>query len=460
MARRFAEGLGLPPAVLSDVESLSRFGVGAPSLPNPATAGPGERLFAETGRGNKKEKTMRLTLKEFRKQWRRLERGGRGGGGGGSGGGSGSGSGGGWDSGGGGGSRKRQRPGEGAPHVKPQVGDDTYGDSRGSSSSSGGSDDDGKGSAKASGSGSGGGGSDSDSDSDNDCGDDEGSSDEGEGHDAVRAEERLRYFLADASPVHAMALVVAAAKGCPGWESWSFTRPALLPPLGVATSTAAAVARGKATAAAGYSAAVDAVDGAGGGRGGEEGGPGTSGDDDDGGDDGSENDSAAGAPRDNARWPASSHSSSSNPRRSSDSWIAPQLLPRSGSVGAGANSTLRSGLGTPSATAGKARGVSPGETALSGAQDSGGGAGGGGGGGIFGSPFVPTHPDELRLLLRGRLPDYLGYVERWLGGEENFGNWLGSGETMPTVLETLAEEASAAQICVGGGDCCTSRLGV
>ncbi|CAN0520205.1 unnamed protein product, partial [Ectocarpus sp. 8 AP-2014] len=68
VARRFAEGLGLPAAVVSDVETLSRFGVGGPSRPNPATAARWRR-------------TRRMKLREFRRRWRRERQGGGGSGG-------------------------------------------------------------------------------------------------------------------------------------------------------------------------------------------------------------------------------------------------------------------------------------------------------------------------------------------------------------------------------------------
>lgn len=61
--------------------------------------------------------------------------------------------------------------------------------------------------------------------------------------DVERSKQMLREFLTDASPVHAMALVVAAAKGHPGWENWRYTRPVLLPPPNTPRSRNSGVAR-------------------------------------------------------------------------------------------------------------------------------------------------------------------------------------------------------------------------
>ncbi|CAM9999169.1 unnamed protein product, partial [Ectocarpus sp. 13 AM-2016] len=139
----------------------------------------------------------------------------------------------------------------------------------------------------------------SDSDSDSDGGESR--------DDAARAEERLRCFLVDASPLHAMALVVAAAKGRPDWESWTYTRPALLPPPGVATScTAAAAAEGKRGGEPPSVAVMADHDG----------------DDIAGGCGGSDEDN----------YGAGGIGMRSASRRTSDSWIAPQLRLRSRGV--------------------------------------------------------------------------------------------------------------------------------
>lgn len=91
---------------------------------------------------------------------------------------------------------------------------------------------------------------------------------DGSGRDAIdsqaedveRSKRMLREFLTDASPVHAMALVVAAAKGCPGWETWRYTRPVLLSPPNNPRSRTSGVARKEAGAKEGE---VGALSGAG-----------------------------------------------------------------------------------------------------------------------------------------------------------------------------------------------------
>ncbi|CAN0520214.1 unnamed protein product, partial [Ectocarpus sp. 8 AP-2014] len=102
-----------------------------------------------------------------------------------------------------------------------------------------------------------------------------------------------------------MALVVAAAKGRPDWESWTYTRPALLPPPRVATSctAAAAAAEGK---RGGDPSSVEVVDGH------------------------HDDDSAGGGGgSDDDNYGAGGMGMRSATRRTSDSWIAPQLRLRS-----------------------------------------------------------------------------------------------------------------------------------
>ncbi|CAM9122399.1 unnamed protein product [Scytosiphon promiscuus] len=166
-------------------------------------------------------------------------------------------------------------------------------------------------------------------------------------------------------------------EGCPDWESWSFVRPALLPPPGVATSTS--------------------------GRGGVGGGGGAGGVTRHGADERSDGELGVGE--------EDSEEDSDSDDRDAD--------------GFGGAAAARTG-GSREAT----------RRLASGGKDSRGGSGGG----SFGPCFVPTHPEELRLLLRGRLPEYLGYVEKWLGGDGRFGSWLGTADETPVMLEKLAEE--------------------
>lgn len=143
--------------------------------------------------------------------------------------------------------------------------------------------------------------------------------DGGESGDPV-AEACLREFLTDASAVHVMALVVAAVRGCPGWNTWSYTRPALLPPGGAGPNGPGGIA-------------------------------GETGDE------------------------------------------------RAGSK-------------------------------------------------VFGPLFTPTHPGEFHLLLRGRLPEYLRFVEKMCGAGlevSGNGNWLKNGEALGSYLEEFAQQVSERQ---------------
>ena len=164
-----------------------------------------------------------------------------------------------------------------------------------------------------------------------------------EAGDTDRARRKLRRFLSDASPLHVMALVVAAAKGCPGWDSWRYARPALLPPPPTPGVPAKEVGTSERTGV------MKGGDGA-----------------------------------------------SARPRSSK------------GSIGVG------HGTGTGTTTSRR--------------EDS-------------RAPFLfPSHPGELRLLLRGRLPDYLRRVEESVGGAEFRPRWGDNASAVSPAFEAVADE--------------------
>lgn len=165
----------------------------------------------------------------------------------------------------------------------------------------------------------------------------------------------LKNFLKDPSPVHAMALVVAAVRGCPGWDRWVYTRPALLPPTSSTDSGQAGTGAG--------GAAVNI----------------------------------------NAETPRSR-----------------------GSIGT-------KGLPGRSLTSGPSSSVSGTSAGVRNKVDRGGGRAGG-------YLFVPAHAGEFHLLMRGRLPEFLRFVEAYSGGAESGGNWQNNGDLLSPRLEELALE--------------------
>lgn len=57
--------------------------------------------------------------------------------------------------------------------------------------------------------------------------------------------------------------------------------------------------------------------------------------------------------------------------------------------------------------------------------------------------FVPGVSEELHLLMRGRLPEYLQYVEAFsgVGAEKGVGgNWQRFGEILSPKLEEIAQK--------------------
>lgn len=376
MARRFAEGLGMPAPVLSAVETLARFGVGTRSAPNPATAWGATR---SAGKGRKREREGGRGWRPRRRddQEEEEEGGKSDGGGGGSVGDAGSA----FSEGGGDDDGKRLKRSSVVSRSQSRRGAGDAGDG----GSSGEVDAD-----ASRGRGSGGGGkgdspyllSSSSVSASASCKDDRGNGGGAESHggsNRYSVKKMLRKFLADASPLHAMALVVVAARACPGWESWCYVRPALLPPPPLNT-------------AAGGEGESTSWDGGGGGS------------------DGGRSVSLERRTNASAGFASSRHRA------------------RSTVEGQQVGGKAQSAVGLGSAEAG----------ALAKERE-----GGGGEGGFAGCPnFAPTHEGELGLLLRGRLPEYLRFVERWSGGVEGGGNWVKNGDTLSPVFEDFAKEVN------------------